>query len=586
MTGVRTRWRLGRGLPLATWLAIGVSSLMGVLTLAGGGAAFLFGREAIERETMRSLNLLAEARGQALAERLGGVRDRAGQLLLTLDLRCGESDAECRRSLVENFARIQGAVAARLAGRAGVILVGPPSLTDDLGAVPPAAPPVLALVRTVGGERHLAVRVTGADVDLTLLFPHTYIDPIFASRFGLGERGETFLADADGYFVTPGRYPSDQGHSHPIDARPMVACLRGRAGAMIAPDYRNVLVIHGFRPVPELGGGCIMAHAEYAEALAPVRAFGGTIAGIAAASLILAVGASVAMGHLLASSLARLATRAEALAAGDLESPVPVEGPAEVRAYALVFADMARSLRERMDELDTARRELDSFNASVTHDLRAPLRAIEGFSAALAEEAGDALSATSAEYLRRIRGAVRRMTRLVDDLLTLSRVSQSELVQVRVDLSATACSVAAELARGDPTRSVTFEIAPGLAAAGDPGLLHVLFANLLGNAWKFTARTPDARIEVFATRIDGESVFAVRDNGVGFDPALAGRLYQPFSRLHADQAFEGTGIGLATVARVVHRHGGRTWAEGAVGKGATFYFTLPAVGRASFSSGP
>lgn len=582
------RTRLGgNGLSLAAWLATAVASPLVVLTVALSFAAYAFGRGEIEDSTRRTLDVVAEDRHEALVHTLMRTRTRAEQLLATLEARCAAGDTSCRRLLLENFVRINEALAARLVESTDppedgtVIEIGPAPLVADLESLPALQPPQLAQVRTVADTRYLAVSADNGGGDLAILFGHAYADPLFASRFGLGEAGETFLTDAQGFFVTPGRYPSSKGYgSHPIDARPMIACLRGEGATMVAPDYRGAWVIHGFRPVPEIGGGCIMAHIDHAEALAPIRAFGRTLAAITAGGLLLVALVSVLVARRLNAPLARLAARAEALAAGDLDSPVPVEGPAELRAYARAFGEMACSLRGRLTELDEARRELDAFNASVTHDLRAPLRAVAGFTARVLEDAADVLPPSSADMLRRVLAASRRMERLVEDLLALSRVSRADLLRVRVDLSQLAQVVAAELPR-DPARTVALDVSPGLEAKGDPGLLHILLANLLGNAWKFTATTPEPRIEVFATVRDGERVFAVRDNGVGFDPAFADRLFKPFSRLHSGRDFEGTGIGLTTVARIVRRHGGRVWAEGAVGGGATVYFTLPNEGRAA-----
>ncbi|HXG14674.1 MAG TPA: PAS domain S-box protein [Calidithermus sp.] len=242
---------------------------------------------------------------------------------------------------------------------------------------------------------------------------------------------------------------------------------------------------------------------------------------------------------------------------------------AEARIRAL-NEDLAR----RYAELEAANRELEAFSYSVSHDLRAPLRAIDGFSQALLEDCEPVLDERGRDHLRRIRAATRRMGELIDDLLALARVTRQEMRRERVDLSAVARSVVAQLRRAEPTRRVEVVIAEGLAAEGDPHLLRLVLENLLGNAWKFTAREPEARIEFGALDEGGRPAFFVRDNGVGFDMAYAHKLFGPFQRLHPTSEFPGTGIGLATVQRVVARHGGRVWAVGEEGKGATFFFTL------------
>jgi PAS domain S-box-containing protein len=235
---------------------------------------------------------------------------------------------------------------------------------------------------------------------------------------------------------------------------------------------------------------------------------------------------------------------------------------------------LERRVAERTAQLELANRELEAFSYSVSHDLRAPLRSIDGFSQALLAEYTDRLDAQGRDWLRRVRAATQRMAQLIDDLLSLSRVTRSELRRERVDLSAMARAFAAELQRAQPDRRVTFAIADGLVVDGDSRLLRVAVENLLDNAWKFTAKHPEARVEFGVAQQDGTRAYFVRDDGAGFDMAYAGKLFVPFQRLHGVAEFEGTGVGLATVQRIVHRHGGRVWAEGAVERGATFYFTL------------
>lgn len=233
-----------------------------------------------------------------------------------------------------------------------------------------------------------------------------------------------------------------------------------------------------------------------------------------------------------------------------------------------------RELARRAEELAHANAELEQFSYSVSHDLRAPLRSIDGFSQILLEDYAERLDEEGRAYLGRVRAASQRMGHLMDDLLDLSRVSRRPLRTGRVDLSALALEIVEELERSQPDREAEFVVEEGLEAEGDARLLAVALENLLGNAWKFTSKRPAAKIE-FGSFFEGETrVYYVRDDGAGFDAAYAERLFGAFQRLHTDDDFEGTGIGLATVQRVIHRHGGRLWAEGEVGRGATFYFTL------------
>jgi len=238
-------------------------------------------------------------------------------------------------------------------------------------------------------------------------------------------------------------------------------------------------------------------------------------------------------------------------------------------------AELEKRVCERTEALETANRELEAFSYSVSHDLRAPIRSIVGFTSALAEDYGDKLEAEGAKYLQYTHEAGLRMNRLVDDLMELSRATRRELRQKEVDLSELAGMVLADLQNRDPQRNVEVNIAPGLVGRGDEGLLRIALENLLGNAWKFTARRNQARIEFGVVAKNGSQAFFVRDNGAGFSMAHAARLFGVFQRLHSVEDFPGTGIGLATVRRIFTRHGGQVWAESEVGKGATFYFSLP-----------
>jgi len=225
-------------------------------------------------------------------------------------------------------------------------------------------------------------------------------------------------------------------------------------------------------------------------------------------------------------------------------------------------------------EVVTANKELEAFSYSVSHDLRAPLRGIDGFSLALLEDYADKLDADGKDYLRRVRAATQRMGTLIDDLLNLSRVTRTDIKLQRADLTAIVRSIAAELKKNQTKRQVEFRIEEGLEAFADSHLIVIALENLLGNAWKFTSKRESACIEFGKTHCNGTPAYFVRDNGAGFDLAYADRLFGAFQRLHDKNDFPGTGVGLATVQRIIHRHGGRIWAESAVERGATFYFTL------------
>jgi PAS domain S-box-containing protein len=238
-------------------------------------------------------------------------------------------------------------------------------------------------------------------------------------------------------------------------------------------------------------------------------------------------------------------------------------------------ADLERRIAERTAQLEFSNRELEAFAYSVAHDLRAPLRSISNFSLALAEDCTDRLDALGLDYLQRIRASSQRMSELIDGILALSRVNRTEFVEAEVDLSAQARSIAEQLQRWQPQRTVRFSLQEGLVDQGDAQLLRSVLENLLGNAWKFTRERPVAEIEFGALPEEGNRrVYFVRDNGAGFDMEFQQKLFGVFQRLHTQQEFEGNGVGLATVQRILRRHGGHAWGEGRVDQGATFYFTL------------
>ena len=255
----------------------------------------------------------------------------------------------------------------------------------------------------------------------------------------------------------------------------------------------------------------------------------------------------------------------------ELRSEISERQQAEQRATAL-----NEGLRQAILELKSVNKELESFSYSVSHDLRAPLRSIDGFSQALLEDCAEQLDENGQDYLRRIRTATQRMGQLIDDLLTLSRVTRSDMSPSPVNLSRIATRLCNDLQRTQPERLAEFMIQPGLVTQGDDHLLQVVLENLLNNAWKFTAKHAHAKIEFGAILPErgGATVYFVRDDGAGFDMTYAEKLFGPFQRLHGVHDFPGNGIGLATVQRIVHRHGGKVWAEGTVEQGAVFYFTL------------
>jgi signal transduction histidine kinase len=320
---------------------------------------------------------------------------------------------------------------------------------------------------------------------------------------------------------------------------------------------------------------------------------------IAATEIVLSVIAAFLLGHVLTRNLKTLSLAAERFGRGEAGVVLPLQGRDEIAQVAAAFNGMIgereqaeQRLREsekelrrlnteledrvaqRTAELEAANREMEAFTYSVSHDLRAPLRTVDGFSRILLEDCSEQVDEKAKHYLARVRAGTKRMGALIDDLLKLSRSTRGDMAKRQVDLSALAEGAAEKLRERDRERTVEFRIQSGVKADGDPQFLGVVLDNLIGNAFKYTGKTDQARIEFGATRRNGEAVYFVSDNGAGFDMAHADKLFVPFQRLHRMVEFEGNGVGLATVNRIVLRHGGRIWAEGEVKKGATFYFTL------------
>jgi len=387
--------------------------------------------------------------------------------------------------------------------------------------------------------------------------PHTFLYPLIQSWPTASKSAETLLIRRDGDRVV---YLNELRHragtaltlTFPLNdpTLPAARAARGEFGTFSGADYRGVPTLASVRDVPG-SPWFIVAKVDEEEIYAPLRAQAWMAGGGLASLLLASVSAAAFLWR------QRMAAEAQ-----------------------VINAELERGVRERTHDLDAANQELQAFAYSVSHDLRAPLRGIDGWSLALIEDYGERLDDTARGYLGTIRQEAQRMGQLIDDMLALSKVTRVDLRSTPVDLSALASIVAARLQQLHPERKIEFVIEPGLAALGDPPLLEILLTNLLGNAVKFTGPRPMGQIE-FSRSLganpntgETENVFMVRDNGVGFDTAHAKKLFGAFQRMHKASEFPGTGVGLATVQRIVHRHHGRTWAESELNRGATFYFTL------------
>lgn len=408
--------------------------------------------------------------------------------------------------------------------------------------------------------------------------------------------GEVYVLNENGYFL---RHPDrskefgfDLNTDYTIDdLRPKLAQkIRLESDQLRVMDtvgsdgVRRIVAYQKIRynPTNAADFWTVLVDVPRAVAVAPAAALRGRIALLGFVILALASIIGFVLAGRLSARIVSLAAVSRTISTGDLNAQAPVKGSDEIALLGRAFNDMTASLRQmrvdrikREEELKRANASLEAFSYSVSHDLRAPLRAVDGFAEALDQDFRDTLPDDAGRYIARIRAGARCMGQLIDDLLILSRVERRDMVMNSVDLSALAANTAVELRNLDPSRSIEIQIEPGLQVRGDEHLVKILLSNLVGNAWKFTEKSANARIEIRRVRDgSGKSGIEIRDNGVGFDMTYANKLFLPFQRLHSDKEFSGTGIGLAIVARIIERHGGWIEAESEVGRGASFKFDL------------
>jgi signal transduction histidine kinase len=383
------------------------------------------------------------------------------------------------------------------------------------------------------------------------------------------------LADSAALSEAPPALPPNAlaaAASREVDAEPLVlvvddnAELREYMSSLLRPHYRVVTAQDGMEALD-----LILAHAPdivVSDVMMP------RMTGIELVQALRANATATQVPIILLSARAGEESTIEGLDAGSDDYLTKPFTASELLARVRAHLKLGRARRKWTAELELANRELDAFSYSVAHDLRGPLRSIDGFSQLLLQEHATQLGDQGRRHLDMVRGSAQRMSRVIDDLLRLAQMSRGAVRQIRFELSSLVHTVASQLSQGEPERHVELRIEPGVHVEADPHLLQIVLENLLRNAWKFSAGRTPAVIEFGAEAFRGETCYFVRDNGAGFDMAYSSKLFGVFQRLHSDAEFQGTGVGLATVKRIIGRHGGRVWAVGEVDRGATFYFTL------------
>ncbi len=424
-----------------------------------------------------------------------------------------------------------------------------------------------------GGKR-VAILILSTNIENVLL-------PLLHTGGGLGLNGEVVLVNNNQVIIANLKHSLPDGTvaqplEYRITAKPAMLAATGNEGVIESKDYRNQPVLAAYRyiPVTHDEGWGMVVKLDVQDLNAPLQEDAMLNLLVTSIGGLLIIPLTIAIASGITRPLQLLSETVDKISNGNFEVRTRVVSEDEVGQLTSVFNIMLDRIRDITADLVAANEEMEAFAYSVSHDLRAPLRAISGFTQVLMEDYANELDDAGKGYLGRVTAASQRMASLIDDLLRLSRIGRKELQYSDVNLSEIGRSIARELSASEPNRQVTFVIADDLKTKGDKPLLKLALENLIGNAWKFTQKNAQARIEFGCDDQLPTRVYYIRDNGAGFDMAYEDKLFSPFQRLHPTDEFKGTGIGLAFIQRIILRHGGKIWAEAEVDKGATFFFTL------------
>jgi signal transduction histidine kinase len=565
-------------------------TLVVLLTAILGGLAYRTSRKIIQHDAVQTLRVATQAREQMLLRLLTRHRERAEDFLRLNQLACRGTEREknrCLGELLGEFVAAEGAFAARFERvDAPAISVG--ERADALAElVKPLKPPPGQLARLFSGSRgqryFLIHAVSPQGETFTFLFNLREIFPIF-ENFALGESGEIYLTDAEGSMITPLRFPL----SSAVISKQIETCLAGADGTRLGPDYRGIDSIHVFRYVKEIGGGCIKAKISQAEAFAPAIRLRTKIAEASVLFAVLAIVFSLALARTFTGPIAKLNRRARALQAGDFDSPVPIQGPAEVRTFAETFASMASSIRRsRADlqrksvEAQEANRVKSQFLSTVSHELRTPLNAIIGYSVLLKDPRHRETAKKQEEMLGRIHHNAMVLLDLINSVLDFSKIEAGKIsLQIEaISLRPMIEQILSALKLMGDEKGLRFQLIDDPTVPtirSDPGKIRQIFINLISNAIKFTEKG-SVTVSIAHLPEKGRVVVVVSDTGAGISEEDLSRIFQPFFQADPSdtRAYAGTGLGLTIVKHFVTLVGGTIEVKSRPGAGSSFAVFLP-----------
>lgn len=548
-------------------------------------ATYATSRRLIEQNAVRAAGVTATARRTDLIRTVTSQRDRVRNVLELAEQSCnaaGSIDEECLRKISLDFVRAERATFMQLLVGGVTVTVGAASLPRD--ARTPRGEELVRFGRDEGGKPYYLIAVTETGRRVLVRYPMTHVQAIFEDRAGTGAAGETFLTDFNGRFLTPPRYPA--GELEPEDSPPLQRCLSGTDGEMISRDYRGAEVVQGFRWVPEIGGGCVVASLERAEVLNASTALRREVISATMLVLIPLLVLGIIAARLLTRPLERLTRRAEAVTAGDYDTPVEARGPREIRVLGSTLASLVESTRESLVrerdlrlEAEEANRAKDQFMATLSHELRTPITAVIGWAKMLQLQPDD--PEIRANGIDAIQRSSKVQAELIDDLLDASRIATGKLrLEVRpFDLRTLVSDLGETFRPSAEAKRIRLTVnVPGrrVMVEGDEARLSQVVNNLLTNALKFTPE--DGVIEVELTCADGFANLTVHDSGIGIDPQYLQSIFEPFRQQDSSSTRRhgGLGLGLAIVKQIVEMHHGTVSAESeGAGSGATMRVVLP-----------